>query len=187
MNTLSLPLHGRRRMALTAFNPALPVDDSLVVAGELRDQFNGLKDLIDAIQTINAAVVDGTNTLPPGNPANVTLSVSGNTLHFTFDIPQGLTGADGSEGQQGPTGPQGSDGSQGPQGPQGYDGPPGPEGPQGPMGEISNMDLQNAISGTSNNSNGVGTLDLVASSPPTQYEMQATIDKINELINALRR
>jgi hypothetical protein len=55
------------------------------------------------------------------------------------------------------------------------------------MGEISNMDLQNAISGTSNNSNGVGTLGLVASSPPTQYEVQILGDKLDELINALRR
>ena len=187
MNTLSLPKHGRRRMALTAFNPALPVDDSLVVAGELRDQFNGLKDLIDAIQTIHAATVDGTNTLPPGNPASVTLSVSGNTLHFTFDIPQGLTGADGSEGQQGPTGPQGSDGTQGPQGPQGYDGPPGPEGPQGPMGEISSMDLSNAIAGTSSNSNAVATLGMTVSDPPTQGEVQQLVDKMDELILALRR
>lgn len=163
------------------FDPNLPADHSPLVSAEMRAQLNGLKALIDAIQTISAAVVDGTNTLPPGNPAAVTLAVSGNTLHFTFHIPQGATGADGS------IGPQGSDGLQGPQGPQGDDGPPGPEGPQGPIGEVSNMDLQNAISGTSNNSNGVGTLGLVASNPPTQYEVQSLGDKLDELILALRR
>ena len=154
------------------FDPTLPATNSPNSSAEMRGQLNGLKDLIDAIQTITAAVVDGTNTLPPENPASVTLSVAGGTLHFTFNIPQGANGADGINGSSG------SDGSEG---------PPGPEGPQGPMGEISNMDLQNAIAGTSNNSNAVGTLGLVASSPPTQYEMQAVADKLDELINALRR
>ena len=31
-----------------AFNPTLPLDGSLMVAAEMRDQFNGLKGLIDA-------------------------------------------------------------------------------------------------------------------------------------------
>lgn len=37
----------------------------------MRAQFNGLKDLIDALQTITGAVVDGVNTLPAGDPAAV--------------------------------------------------------------------------------------------------------------------
>jgi len=32
------------------FDPNLPIDDSLAEAAELRDQFNGLKALIDALQ-----------------------------------------------------------------------------------------------------------------------------------------
>ena len=44
-----------------------------------------------------------------------------------------------------------------------------------------------AIAGTSANSNGVGTLGLVISDPPTQAEVQAIMDKLDELINALRR
>jgi hypothetical protein len=178
MNTLSLPKHGRRRMALTAFNPALPVDDSLVVAGELRDQFNGLKDLIDAIQTIHAATVDGTNTLPPGNPASVTLNVAGGTLHFTFDIPQGANGVDGINGSNGTNGSDGTPGEPG---------PPGEPGLRGEPGEVTLQQLNDAVAITSNNSNGVATLDLTPSDPPTQAEMQQVIDKINELINALRR
>lgn len=34
-----------------SFDPTLPVDDSLAVAGELRNQFNALKALFDAQQT----------------------------------------------------------------------------------------------------------------------------------------
>ena len=35
--------------------------------------------------------------------------------------------------------------------------------------------------------NGVGTLGLPVSDPPTQGEVQAIADKLDELINALRR
>ena len=154
------------------FDPNIPLANSPNSSAQMRGQFNGLKDLIDAIQTITAAQIDAVNTLPPGNPAAVTLTVAGGTLHFTFDIPQGANGADGINGSNG------SDGSQGLQ---------GDPGPQGPMGEISNMDLQNAIAGTSSNSNGVSTLDFIPSDPPSQMEMQQVIDKVNELINALRR
>jgi hypothetical protein len=43
------------------------------------------------------------------------------------------------------------------------------------------------IPGTSNNSNAVGTLGMIVSDPPTQSEMQQIADKMDELINALRR
>jgi hypothetical protein len=43
------------------------------------------------------------------------------------------------------------------------------------------------IGGTSANSNGVGTLGMSVSDPPTQAEVQAIADKLDELINALRR
>ena len=53
-------------------------------------------------------------------------------------------------------------------------------------------DLQNqlnaAIGGTSNNSNGVGNLGLsIGNNPPQQSEVQPIADKLDELINALRR
>jgi len=55
-----------------------------------------------------------------------------------------------------------------------------PPGPQGPPGEVSGQQLNDAIAGTSANSNSVNTLDENAD--------QATIiAKINELIGALRR
>ena len=48
-------------------------------------------------------------------------------------------------------------------------------------------DLSNAISGTSNNSNGVGTLGMGADGGYNQSQMQDLINKVDELINALRR
>ena len=47
--------------------------------------------------------------------------------------------------------------------------------------------LAGEIGGTSANSNGVGTLGMVVSDPPTQSEVQAIADKLDELINARRR
>ena len=48
-------------------------------------------------------------------------------------------------------------------------------------------DLANAIAGTSNNSNGVGTLNQGADGGYNQSQMQSVLDKLDELINALRR
>jgi hypothetical protein len=48
-------------------------------------------------------------------------------------------------------------------------------------------DLNNAISGTSNNSNGVGTMGMGADGSYNQSQMQDLINKVDELINALRR
>ena len=157
------------------FDPTLPLTSANVTSAELRSQFNGLKDLIDAIQSIGSATVDAVNTVPPGDPANVSVSVIGSTLHFTFDVPAGQPGADGAEG---PPGSAGGDGMQG---------EPGPEGPQGQAGEVTLQQLNDAIANTSANSDGVSTLDLFPSDPPTQAEVQDVVNKINELIEALRR
>jgi len=192
------------------FDPSYPPAHAPIESAPLRDQFNGLKALIDAIQTFTAAQVDSTTTLPSGTPAQAALSVIGNTLHFTFQIPEGPQGAMGPQGNpgepggpQGPQGPQGAEGPMGPQGPtgpqgdpggppgpqgaQGVDGPPGPPGPQGPVGEISTVDLNSAITtvvnATSNNSNAVSTLDTGFADP----DVEALRQKVNELINALRR
>ena len=48
-------------------------------------------------------------------------------------------------------------------------------------------DLNNAISGTSSNSNGVSTLNQIANGGYDQSQMQQVLDKIDELINSLRR
>ena len=56
--------------------------------------------------------------------------------------------------------------------------------------QIANLQgqLNAAIAGTSNNSNGVGNLSLtINNNPPQQFEVQPIADKVDELINALRR
>lgn len=80
------------------FDPNLPLPNANITSAVLRGQFNGLKELIDAISSITAAQVDGVNTLPPSSPANATVSVNGNTLHFTFELPQGQEGPMGQPG-----------------------------------------------------------------------------------------
>lgn len=76
------------------YDPNLPQEHTPIDAVQMRAQLNGLKDLLDAIQTLTAAQIDAVNTLPPGDPASVSLSITGSTLHFTFDIPQGATGGE---------------------------------------------------------------------------------------------
>ena len=51
----------------------------------------------------------------------------------------------------------------------------------------ANANLAAAIAGTSNNSNGVATLGQGASGGYDAGQMQQVLDKIDELINALRR
>jgi hypothetical protein len=104
------------------------------------------------------AVVDNVNTLLPGNPAGVNVSFDGTNVRFTFSIPQGADGATG---------------------------------PQGLPGEVTQTDLNNAVTQMTNDSsassNTVATLGLSVSDPPTQAQVQQIADKLDELINALRR
>jgi hypothetical protein len=151
------------------YDPRFPADGVLIESLPFRDQFHGIKDLIDAVPTITAAQVVGVTTLDPGNPADASVSVTGDTLHFTFDIPRGNDGAQGIAGQTG------------------ADGAPGPQGPQGPTGEVSQTDLNNGLlntlNQTSNNTNALATLDNPFADPDVEILRQ----KVNELINALRR
>jgi hypothetical protein len=143
------------------YDPNIPQAGTEIDAVQMRGQLNGLKDLIDAITTINAAVVDGVTTLPPGDPATVFLSLTGNTMHFTFGIPQGDVG------------------------------PQGQQGPQGVPGEVTQSDLSNAVLGmlgqSSNISNGVGGIAMNLDPDYNQNQMQMVVDKLEELIQALRR
>ena len=67
------------------FDPNLPQEYTIAGAAQMRGQFNGLKALIDLLQSIAAAQVDAVNTVPAGDPANVTVSVVGSTLHLKVD------------------------------------------------------------------------------------------------------
>ena len=44
-----------------------------------------------------------------------------------------------------------------------------------------------AVAGSSANTNAVSNLGISASDPPTQSDVQQTIDKLNEFLNAARR
>ena len=160
------------------FDPSLPQENTPVDAVQMRGQLNGLKALIDALAagTVTAVVVDAVNTVAPGNPASVSATVIGNTLHLTFSIPSG---------NDGPPGPQGINGN---------------DGQTGPQGEVSNAALTTAISdalataaaaaaaNSSAKSNTVATLDVpFANDPPTVADMETLRAKMNELIAALRR
>ena len=146
------------------FDPNLPQEGTPLDAVQMRSQFNGLKALIDAVPA------------GPQGPAGP-------------EGPGGPMGATGPEGPQGPQGPQGDPG--GPPGPEGPMGPTGPVGPQGPPGEVTQTDLNNAelnmLSQSSANSNGVNTLGLTADGTYSASQMQDLINKVDELINALRR
>ena len=101
------------------FDPTLPVDADNVKAFVLRGQFNGLKELIDAIPAgppgppgsdgapgtdgapgatgpagppFASVVVDGVDTLPAGSAATVTAVLVGDVVHLTFGIPTGVEG-----------------------------------------------------------------------------------------------
>jgi hypothetical protein len=179
------------------YDPTYPPTNAEIESAPLRAQFTGLKDLIDAVPVLTTAQVDAVTTLPPGDPATAEASITGDTLHLTFSLPQGPqgdTGPQGSQGEtgaEGPQGPQGDPGGppgpEGPQGPTGAEGPQGPEGPAGMNGEVTFTDLDSAISGTSTNSNSVSTLAISISDPPLQWEVQMIVDKLDELISALRR
>lgn len=134
------------------FDPTLPISGTPLQSAVMRGQFNGLKDLIDAVPTIASAVVDAVNTLTAGDPAAVDASVTSGVLHLTFGIPEGQSG---------------------------------------PPSEVTQEDLDNAIIGalsqTSNNSNGVAMLSESADTSYNQPQIQNLMNKVDELINALRR
>jgi len=75
------------------FDPNLPIENTEIDAVQMRGQLTGLKDLIDALQSVTSVQVDGVDTLNPGDAANVSLSVIGSVLHFSFGIPRGNDGA----------------------------------------------------------------------------------------------
>ena len=103
------------------------------------------------------ALVDNVTTLNPWEPATVGVNFDGTWVRFTFGLPRG------------------------------NDGTPGINGTDGAPGEVTNAQLSSAVSGTSNNSNAVSTLNQSADSNYNPSQMQALMDKMDELITALRR
>lgn len=82
----------------------------------------------EGIQVIN------TQTINPGELAEVKDNFDGNTHYLTFSIPRGDKGDIGPAGEKGPQGEQGPTGIQGPKGDTGPQGPAGERGPQGEQG-----------------------------------------------------
>ena len=151
------------------FDPTYPPTNAEIESAPLRSQFNGLKDLIDAVPagppgqngsdgtSVTGAVMDGVNTLNPGDAAQASVSWDGANVRFTFGIPRGQDGAsatpitsfivdgvstlnpgdpaavqtsfDGASVRFTFGIPRGNDGSQGQPGSNGNDGGQGPQGP----------------------------------------------------------
>src|SRR5437868_2612719 len=86
------------------FDPNLPQENTLADAVQMRAQFNGLNDKIDAIPGITSAVVDSVTMLGPGEPATVTLSIVGTVLHASVALPEGQPGLPGTPGGAGAEG-----------------------------------------------------------------------------------
>ena len=86
-----------------AFDPTKPADSTRVKADELRNQFNGLKALIDAIPAgppgpegpqgpaFSSVQIGSVMTGTPGSPAGAQVVVSGNNVELLFTIPAGET------------------------------------------------------------------------------------------------
>jgi len=196
------------------YDPNFPTANTLADAVQVRAQFNGLKDLIDAIPGITAAVVDSVTTVGPGQPASVTVSVIGTVLHLSLSLPEGQPGLQGLQGIPGSPGQpfanviidgvntlhSGEPASVWvsfdgvnvhlvfniPRGPQGE------QGIQGPPGEVTSVMMGGAIStaiaGTSNNTNSVPTMDTpFTNDPVTLADMELMRANYNALVLALRR
>ena len=140
-----------------AFHPLLPANGSPIVAAELRSQFTGLHDEIAASAGVTGAQVDNTNTATPGTSATATVSLNSGVLHFDFSIPAGQNG-EVTQAQL-----------------------------SNDLVNCQNAAVNTALPLTSNNSNNVNLLNMSISDPPTQGEVQNICNRLDELINALRR
>lgn len=188
------------------FDPAQPADHSPLDSAVMRSQLTSLKSLIDAVLGVTAAQVDGVSTLNPGDPATASVTVDGNTLRFTFGIPSGQTGATGNDGGPGPQGPPFAqavvDGvntlnpGDNAWANVSFDGanvhftfgiPRGAEGVQGPPGEVTSAQLSSAIATTAQNPSSVAPLSQFADGNYNQTQMQQVMDKVDELLNAIKR
>ncbi|MBI3880473.1 MAG: hypothetical protein HY301_10475 [Verrucomicrobia bacterium] len=149
-----------------------PQFGDLLTSVRLRDQWNSLDDKIAAVPAgppgppgapFADAVVDAVNTLNPGDPATVSVTFDGTTVHFTFNLPRGGDG------------------------PPGASGGPGDQGPPGPPGEVTNQQLTDALAGTARNPAGIGPFSGDFSDPPTQQEMRDHRDYVEAFRQAVMR
>jgi len=158
------------------FDPNIPAQGAPNSSAQMRAQFTGLKELIDAVPAgppgadgqpgtpgtpgpqgppFAQAVVDGVTTLPPGADAAVEVSFDGTDVHFSFGVPAGEPGEPGAPGEV--------------------------------TTEVLNAALagvlEAAAANSSANSNGVATIDTPMVNPDSEILRL----KLNEIILALRR
>jgi hypothetical protein len=141
------------------FDPLKPATGSPLSSEEMREQPNALKALVDAVPAG-----------PPGpvGPAFSTIQV-GSVTTGTPGSPAGAqVNVSGNSVELSFTIPQRDPGS-----------------------GVTSTDVTNAIaneiSGTARNPSSVSSLSMSINNPPTQSDVQALMDKLNELIGALMR
>ena len=191
---------------VSTLNPGEPATVDLTVAGNTLHFTFGIPRGSDGSNgsdgtSVSGAVIDGVATLEPyqGATANVNFDTGSQILHFSFGIPRGQTGDAGPPGPQGPAfgnavvdGVSTLDPGQPASAQAWFDGnvvhftfsiPRGNDGVQGPPGEVTNQQLNDAIAGTSANTNTISTLDTTFADP----DMEALRQKLNEMILNGRR
>ena len=142
------------------FDPTKPAAGSPNSSEEMRDQLNGLKALIDAVPAGPAGPAG------PQGPAFSNIQI-GSVTTGTPGSPAGAqVSVFGSNVELSFTIPAGDTGA---------------------PGEVSNATLASEIAGTARNPNSVAPIPFTVSNPPTQAELQAVVDKVNELIGNLQR
>lgn len=148
------------------FDPTLPQPGTLIDATPLRNQFNALKTLIDNVPP-GPPGPPGPGLTMRGEWSGSTNYVAGDLVVYGYLVYVALAEASGT--------------------------PPDFGGSWklltivGPQGEVTLEQLGSAIAGTARNPESVTPLGLVVSDPPTQAEVQQIVDKLDALINALRR
>ena len=142
------------------FDPTIPADGAFATGAALRGQFNGLKALIDAIPA-GPAGPEG-----PQGPAFSNIQIASVNTGTPGSPAGAQVNVNGSNVELSFTIPAGD---------------------AGPMGEVSNATLASEISGTARNPNSVAPIPFTVSNPPTQAELQAVVDKINEMLSAMQR
>jgi hypothetical protein len=176
-----------------SYNPNRPVEGAEIDATELRAQFNGLKDLIDAVAPLTSASVLAVTTLPAGVPATATAQVVGQELRLSFQLPQGETGPSGPSFSQAivdtvSTLNPGEAATVSAY----FDGSLVrisfgiPQGQPGVPGEVTTQQLADSMAGLSGSipsTNAIATLDGAMATP----ELELLRQKVNEIIVMLRR
>ena len=197
------------------YDPNFPVEHTEILAEQFRNQFHGIKDLIDAApagppgpQGVPGATgSNGSDGMsgpqgvpgPQGPPFANALVDAVNTLN-PGDAATVTVTFDGTNVHFTIAIPRGNNGPAGATGPQGGDGPQGPQGPQGIPGEVTAQQLADAITAalataastaaanSSANTNAVPTLDTpFANDPPTLADFETLRAAYNTLVTSMRR